>query len=254
MDLQALLNQATRCAECGEYRESARAYRQFLDAVIGTQSVVPADLASVVRSVAFNLAQVLNKSGEYAAALESVDLGLGCSPTALGQAIAYAAKGEALCGLGRQAQGDAAFDRSVGAHPIVGRLNSADSMARLGTEAMLRRAEEFVDAVETSFGHQLNPGLRAEVLTVRGKVAAGRGDAAGARALFERVLSEFSDAEAECADARVQLERLPAGGSALPDVLRWVCGCGKKLSAAAHLAGRTGRCPNCGAAHTIPTH
>ncbi len=250
MDLQFHFERASKLAEQGDYEESVKSYRTFLDAVQGPRSEVPsAQQPQVVRSAAFNLAQVLNKLGDYENALRYVELGLACSPTAFGRAIACSAKGEALCGLGRDAEGQAAFDDAMQAHPVVGRLNSADSMTRLGSDRFLRQAEELVAHVERASGHALDRHLRAESLTILGKVAAKRGDHAGARGYFEKVLREYADASNGCADARLQLRLLQ-------DVpVKWQCiHCGKKLNAPPHMAGKKGKCPGCKIVQTIPSN
>ncbi len=195
MDLQSLFNQAAQSAERGQYQEAANSYVAFLDAVQGPQDV---------RSAAFNLAQVFNKLGDFSQALRYVELGLSHSPTEFGRAIALAAKGEALCGLGRTAEGKAAFNDAARAHPIVGRLNSADSMTRLETEEFWRQAEEWVDLVLASFGAQLDEQLRAEAVVITGKIAARRGNLDQARAQFEKALAEYPGFEA----AKLQLRLL----------------------------------------------
>lgn len=205
MDLQSLFNQAAQSAERGQYREAANSYVTFLDAVQGPRSPAPsAQRPQLVRSAAFNLAQVYNKIGDFSQALRYVELGLSHSPTEFGRAIALAAKGEALCGLGRTADGQAAFNEAASAHPVVGRLNSADSMTRLGAEGFWRQAEEWVGLVLASFGPQLDGQRRAEVSVILGKVAARRGDIGQARAQFEKALTEYPDFE----DAKLQLRLL----------------------------------------------
>jgi tetratricopeptide (TPR) repeat protein len=172
MDLQSLFNKATRHAEHGENHEAAKAYEAFLESVQGPRSVVPAaQRPQLVRSAAFNLAQILNKLKDYQRALTMVELGLSCSPTEVGRAIALAAKGEALCGLKRDTEGQAAFAEAVRAHPVIGRLNAADSMTRLGSPAYVQLAAEWVHTVLSSFGHMLDDGLRAEAHAIRREIA-----------------------------------------------------------------------------------
>jgi len=134
--------------------------------------VVPAaQRPPLVRSAAFNLAQVFNKLKDYQRALTMVELGLAGSPTNVGRAIALAAKGEALCGLQRDMEGQAAFAEAVRAHPVIGRLNAADSMTRLGSAAYWRVADEWVSTVLSSFGHLLDHRLRTEATTIRREIA-----------------------------------------------------------------------------------
>jgi tetratricopeptide (TPR) repeat protein len=129
----------------------------------------------LVRAAAFNLAQVLNKLMEYAQAVHYAELGLGLHPTSRGRAIGLAAKGEALMGLNRQAEGQAAFDEAACADPIVGRLNAAEAMVRLGSPALLKQAESWVAMVLASHGHSLDSGLRAEVKEILKAIGTKRG-------------------------------------------------------------------------------
>jgi tetratricopeptide (TPR) repeat protein len=168
MDLQAMFNRAVQLAERGEYRQAAEIYESLLEFVEGSPQVV--------RSIAFNLAQVLNKTGDYQRALELTEMGLSLSPTDVGIAIGQAARGEALCGLKRFEDGKAAFQQAAKAHPIIGRLNSADSMTRVGGEEYLDLAEQWVTKVTGDFGHMLNESLRAEVHTILSQISEKRGD------------------------------------------------------------------------------
>jgi tetratricopeptide (TPR) repeat protein len=175
MDLEATFHRACQLAEAGRHQEAARHYREFLRAVQADGSPVPvSQRPPLIRSAAFNLAQVLNKLGDFAPALECADLGLSCSPTDYGRAIGQAARGEALCGLGRAAEGIAAFEEAARAHPIVGRLNSADSMSRLGTRALVPIAETWLNDVVTDYGRELNEDLQREVRQIRDQIAAAR--------------------------------------------------------------------------------
>lgn len=168
MDLQSLFDAALAAAARGDHRLAAQAYEQFLDGVQGPGSPVsPAERPQLVRSAAFNLAQVLNKSGEYDQALSWIEKGLAMSPTAVGRAIALAAKGEALYGLKRIEDGRAALDEAVDAHPVIGRLNAADTAARVGPNGVLRIARKWIDAVLTTFASSLDAALREEAEQVR---------------------------------------------------------------------------------------
>jgi hypothetical protein len=100
-----------------------------------------------------------------------------------------------------------AFDLATAAHPVVGRLNSADSLSRLPSSHHWDAAEQRVAVVVTSFASQLNDDLRAEADTIRGKVAARRGDVSGARKIWEGVVARYP----QHADARLQLSRWKAG-------------------------------------------
>lgn len=206
IQIQMLLEKAMRFAERGEYREAAEAYeRVAAEARSPTYQPTSLDVPKLLRSVYFNLAQVLNNLREFRKALSFVEEGLGLSPTEVGRAIGLSAKGEALCGLGRVDEGMTAFREAVQAHPIIGGLNSADSMARLGSNDFLVLAEQWVEDVLVSFGNQLDPPRRSEVCTIRGKIAAKRSDYAKARAQFERAL----EVDPQCAEAKLHLSRLP---------------------------------------------
>jgi tetratricopeptide (TPR) repeat protein len=175
IDLQALFDKAFQHAERGENQEAARVYEAFLDAVQGPRSgVSPAQRPQLIRSAAFNLAQVLNKLKDYQKALAMVDLGLSHSPSEYGRAIALAARGEALCGLQRDTEGMMAFKEAMRAHPVVGRLNAADAMTRLGSTAYLQLADEWVNTVLSTLGHLLDDrlydeahGIRREIVRLR---------------------------------------------------------------------------------------
>lgn len=195
MNLQTLFKDGQNFAERGQYHESAAAYETFLKHVTDPQ---------LVRSAAFNLAQVRNHLRDYEEALRLVDLGLSLSPTDFGRAIAMAARGEALCGLNRTDEGRAAFAQAVQAHSIVGRLNSADSMTRLDSTELLGMAEEWVVHVTCSFGKNLPGHFHSEALTILGKIAAARGDYAQASRQFGEVIKAYPAYE----DAKLQLRRL----------------------------------------------
>ena len=175
MDLQKQLDSAVASAERGDYATAAQEYETVLKAMlINCAGLSSEELAKTVRSIAFNLAQVLNKLSRYQEALKNVEFGLAQAPTAYGIAIALAAKGEALYGLQRSVDGKKMFEEAARAHPIVGRLNSADSMVRLDLPELLALADEYVNTVVTVFGGQLNDSLRAEVESIRGRIAAKR--------------------------------------------------------------------------------
>lgn len=210
-ELQSLFGQAVQLAARGEYRDAARAYETFLEIVQGPRSGLPAtEIQRAVRAAAFNLAQVFNKLGNFQRALELVELGLSGAPTETGRAIALAAKGEALYGLGRSKESQAAFEEAAQAHPVIGRLNAADSMTRLTSTDLLPLAEEWVTSVVDAYGSRLSSELRAEAYTTLGKIAARRGDRDRAHECFDRALLQHQDYE----DAKLQLRLLdsPPGG------------------------------------------
>lgn len=205
MDLHSLFNRAQRLVERGEYRHAAQAYETFLGSVQGSQSLLsPSEQQLVIRPAASNLAQALNRLGDYQKALKFVDLGLSHSPTNLGRAIALAARGEALCGIGRIPEGKAVFEEAAKAHPVVGRLNAADSMTRLKSMEFLQLSEAWVDLVVSSYSDMLDDDLWAEIGTIRGKIAAQRGYYDKARENFKAVLVKHPKYE----DAKLQLRLL----------------------------------------------
>jgi tetratricopeptide (TPR) repeat protein len=176
MDILALFERAAAYAARGEYRGSAQAYETVLEQSQRPGSSIPLpQRPQVVRSAAFNLAQVLNKLKEYAKAIDCIELGMSLDPTDTGRAIALAAKGEALCGLNREKEGNAAFAEAARAHPIIGRLNSADSMTRMNSAVFDKMAEDLVATVVGSHGHQLNTSLREEANTILSTISARRG-------------------------------------------------------------------------------
>ena len=167
--LHDLFNEAQQAATLGRYTPAAIAYGRAASAVeSGSLDTALGDRSQVLRSIRFNLAQVLNHLGQYQLALTSADAGLDLAPTPLGRAIGLAAKGEALCGLGRCNDGIDAFAEAVAAHPIVGRLNSADSMTRVYAKDLLPTASRLVDEVEDE---QLSAEQREEVRTIRRAIA-----------------------------------------------------------------------------------
>jgi tetratricopeptide (TPR) repeat protein len=210
LDLPAIQSQfweASQLANRGDYRESAKIYELLATTMRSPGSPIqPSDLQRLLRSVCFNLAQVLNKMGEYKKALDYVQEGLNLEPTDVGRAIALSARGEALYGIGRIEEATLAFREASLAHPIVGRLNSADSMARLGSSQLLVLAEQWVEHVVKSFARNLSPQLWSEVDTIRGRIAAYHGDYPTAKLYFESALR----ADPASSDAKLQLSLLTA--------------------------------------------
>jgi len=170
--LQELFDSASQAAQGGDDSEAVRQYQVALTSVQNSRTQLPAESrAQIIRSVAFNLAQSLNKLGRFAEALEHIELGMEHHPTAVGMAIALAARGEALCGLQRLEDGQRAFEEAAQAHPIIGRLNSAEAMVRLGMPALVFIAEQWVNRVVSTCGSQLNDSLRAEVHRIREQIS-----------------------------------------------------------------------------------
>ena len=126
-ELNSLFELASQSAVAGDLQASAQHYERCLE--IARYSAVfwiPQELAKFERSAAINLAQVRNKQENLLRqSPESRRLWLK-SPTSVGRAIASAAKGEALCGLGKINPGMEAFsDEAIWTQPIIGSLNSA---------------------------------------------------------------------------------------------------------------------------------
>ena len=155
MKLQSLIDPAQRAAERGDDQRAASLYEAALDALLTNESRLdPKEQSSAVRSVAFNLAQVLNRLRRYRDALESVEVGMARNPSSVGRAIGLAAKGEALCGLKQLREGLAMFHEAVLAHPITGRLNSAESMLRIGDPGLLDLAAQWIELAASELGGQ----------------------------------------------------------------------------------------------------
>jgi hypothetical protein len=116
------------------------------------------------------------------------------------------------------AEGLNAFQEAVRAHPIVGRLNAADSMTRLDSDEHLSRSEQWLEDVENSFARQLTTQWKCEVLTIRGKIATRRRDYIAAREQYEGALRLDPGYQ----DARFQLQALstPQGGRCLASRIR----------------------------------
>jgi len=175
MDINGRINSAVTAAESGDNTRAARDYEIAFHALMKSSAGMDrADHATAVRSISFNLAQVLNKLGKHKDALNYVNEGLKHTPTSLGLAIAYAAKGEALCGLGRKAEGLQLFSDAAGAHPVVGHINSAESMARLGSDELNSLAEQWISNVETMYGGRINESQRAEIKAIRKQISANK--------------------------------------------------------------------------------
>jgi tetratricopeptide (TPR) repeat protein len=153
---------------------------------------------------------VLNKLGEFAQALERIEMAVANSPTATGWAIALAAQGEALCRLGRLTEGTQAFEAAIRAQPVIGSLNSADSMTRLKSSYFLEEAQRLVNDVLSRYNLQINPSLRAEAYTISGKIAVRRGDLRAAGDWFTQALKE--DPGNADADLQVRLLRSATSG------------------------------------------
>jgi len=213
MDVQELNNVfkwASQLAERGDLQASADSYETCLRIV--QDSVIPWTpdaLSKFVRSTAINLAQVLNKQGKSGQALERIDLAMANSPTPSGRALALSARGEALCGLGRMDEGTKAFEEAIRAQPILGCLNSADSMTRVESTSLLGEAQRLIDLVLSSYREQLDANFRAEAYTINGKIAARRAEFNRAQEWFAKALGELP----EYADAKLQMRLLRASAS-----------------------------------------
>lgn len=204
MTLQSLFDAASSAANRGQYADAADLYIQFLKQVQDPHYGASQEIVSQsVRSAAFNLAQVLNKSSRYAEALHQVQVGLRHSPSAVGIAIAMAAKGEALVQLGNATEGRSAFSEAVAAHPIIGALNAADSMTRLDDTDWLLTAEAYLSQVREKYWGALDDELKAEFRTVQGKIEVRRGELEEGRRRLQDVVAEHSD---RAADARHELQ------------------------------------------------
>ncbi|MGD0815312.1 MAG: hypothetical protein ABSA83_17075 [Verrucomicrobiota bacterium] len=173
LDVQRQVNSAAAAVERGDYDLAAKSFRAALDTLLGNQSGLSlSEQAKWVRPIAFDCAQALNKLSRYREALECIALGLEQNPTPFGNAIALAAKGEALCGLKEMAGGLKCFEEAARAHPIVGRLNSAESMLRIGTPELEITATIWVETVASDFDGQLDAERRAEVVALRKQIEA----------------------------------------------------------------------------------
>ena len=167
MEMFDRFQEASELAGRGKHREAAARYEAALDQLEAmTPRQRPDDEPAFRRALAFNLAQEHNHLGNYERCLELLRMGLECGPTEFGKAIAHAAEGEALAQLGRVEEARAAFEAASGHHPVVGRLNSADSMTRLDSDVFLIVAEREVKTVLLSYSEGLTPELRDECRTI----------------------------------------------------------------------------------------
>jgi prepilin peptidase CpaA len=208
-DLGVVFASASTLAAQGEYEKAATEYERFLRGVVESrQAWDHKDVDSAVRSASFNLAQVCNHLSRFREALEQANHGLLRSPSQIGRAIGLAAKGEALCGLGQMDEGRVAFDQAVQTHPIIGRLNVADSMTRVSTANLLDDAASLLldvehllmkDACQSNKPRANNH--MAELYTIRGKICVRRGQLSEAKKLFEQALQIDGSYE----DARLQI-------------------------------------------------
>lgn len=173
--LEELFHRGESAAAQSRHSDAVAAYEHALEG--SRRANVPDDPASrrqAQRSIAFNLAQQLNRIGNFQRALEVVDFGMTLAPTGFGSAVALAARGEAQYALGRQAESMQSYERAVAAHPIVGRLNSADAMSREPSGALLGIAEAWTrEAVELG-GAELPAELLTEVEVILRRVATRR--------------------------------------------------------------------------------
>jgi tetratricopeptide (TPR) repeat protein len=212
-DLIELFSQASRAAEHGDLEAAAMGYENCLSLVRDSPLAFALDeLAQFLRSAAINSAQVLNKLGRYGEALNKLDFALSQSPTPTGTAIMLAAKAEAFCGLGNIDDGMCAFREAIRAHPIVGSLNSADSMSRLKRTDLLAYAQELVQSVLDSHGKHLDAKHRAEAYTIFGRIAVRRALRTQAMEWFTKALTEDPEYE----DARQQMRELQSESSFVP--------------------------------------
>jgi tetratricopeptide (TPR) repeat protein len=201
-ELMELFNKALQSAERGDLETAARGYEKCLSGTHDSPLAFALDeRAQFLRSAAINCAQVLNKLGRYGEASEKIDIALSQSPTRFGMAIALAAKGEAICGLGRIQEGEQLFCEAVGAHPITGALNSADSMTRVRPADLSQKAENLVQSVLRSYDKRLDGADRAEAYTILGKLAVRRNCRMEAREWFTKALAE----QPNCKEAKQQL-------------------------------------------------
>jgi tetratricopeptide (TPR) repeat protein len=206
-ELLDLFKQTLQAAERGDLETSAKGYEKCLSDVRDSPLAFALDeRAQFIRSAAINCAQVLNKLGRYGEASEKVDFALSQSPTRFGTAIALSAKGEAICGLGRIQEGEQLFRDAIGAHPIIGALNSADSMTRIRSADLSHEAERLVQSVLNSYSQQLDGTHRAEAYTILGKLAVRRNRREEAREWFTKALTE----QPNCEEARQQLLKVEA--------------------------------------------
>ena len=204
-EMNNLFSSALHSAERGDFESAEKKYEQCLRvAQHAAPPLAQSDLAKFVRSTAINLAQVLNKLEKFPEALAQIDLATLNSPTPTGWAIALAAKGEALCRLGRIKDGTQAFAEAVRAQPVIGSLNSADSMTRMKSTHFLEEAQRLIDHVLNSYGDQISPSLRAEAYTINGKIAVRRRDLSLAYQWFSRARREVPG----YADAELQMQLL----------------------------------------------
>lgn len=186
-----LFNEATQAMGCGEYADAIQMYERLLHTIPELPSEMPpAQLNHNAWSVAFNFAQTLCKTGEFCRSLQWVEDGLQRNPDPFDRAVALAVRGEALCGIGREKEGLVAFKESVLADPVVGRLNSADAMTRVGSAGLLNLALQWTGEAERVLSQRMNIHYFCEICAIRGKVAMRRGDFDAAREQFERALSE----------------------------------------------------------------
>lgn len=169
--LQQLLEAAARSAKGGDHSQAAESYQAALGVIQNPFTALAFDQrANLIRSIAFNLAQSLNKLGQFQHALDQIELGLRQNPTDASKAISLAAKGEALLGLQRPVEGLKTFEEAVRYHPVIGPLNSADAMVCLGNPSLVLLAGEWVDTVVATCGDQLNDSLNAEVSCIRQQI------------------------------------------------------------------------------------
>lgn len=205
MTIQDIFQSAVDFAASGDDRRAAEAYRQFLDEVDDLRLRLPeSERQSLRRAATFNLGQTLNRLEDYEQARKLITTELLDGATPFGRAVALAVRGEALCGLGQMREGKAAFLQAAQAHTIAGRLNSAEAMARLGGDELLAIADGWVELVAGTFGDQLTPQFRAEIETIKGKIAMRRGESSVARRHFEQAL-RIAPGDSE---AKLQLSRL----------------------------------------------
>jgi tetratricopeptide (TPR) repeat protein len=154
----------------GDYASADRAYGEILTYLQALPS--NAHTWQVLRSLAFNYAIFLNKHFKnYQKALEMVALGMRYEPTEVGISVAEAARGEALWGLGNRKESMAAFKSSIQAHPISGRLDTAESLVRIGEPALLEEARQMLDTVETKYNASLTGHWKASLQATRQALA-----------------------------------------------------------------------------------
>lgn len=193
-DIAGRIERAKRLGGSGHWVEAAQLYEAILATLLSPSTTPePADeKAPLVAMVTLALGEVYARQSQFDAGLRMAEMALCYHPTPAQRVCAFVLKGEALCGLGKTAEGIQAFTAAAEQEAVGGRLAAARVMVRLVVSAPIfgrppEQREQLLQCAETwgdklISDHTQNPTSqdRAEAWTILGLMAQARGHPAQA--------------------------------------------------------------------------